>query len=161
MTGTETRTAAVDYGRRRIGLAVADPLGITARGLETVKRDADLAAAARAVAAALTAETVGQILVGLPLHASGDESEMSAEARRFGALLQPLGDWRLGFLDETLTTWEAEEAVKARGISRREAKKSGLLDREAAIAMLRGWLREGQQWPLEGPPDANSGPEQP
>jgi putative Holliday junction resolvase len=143
------RTAAVDYGRRRIGLAVADPLGITVRGLDTIDIGQDPAQAAERVAAALAPEEVDRVLVGLPLHASGDESEMSAEARAFGAALARLGNWRVGYLDETLTTWEAEEAVKARGVRLREAKKSGLLDREAAIAMLRGWLREGQEWPSE------------
>ncbi len=143
------RTAAVDYGRRRIGLAVADPLGITVRGLETVERGPDLAAAARRVAEALAAEGADRVLVGLPLHASGDESEMSAEARRFAVELASASGLEIGFLDETLTTWEAEEAIKARGIRLREAKKSGLLDREAAIAMLRGWLRDGEKWPSE------------
>ena len=155
------RTAAIDYGRRRIGLAVADPLGITVRGLDTLERGPDLAAAAREVAAALASEQVGRVLVGLPLHASGDESEMSAEARAFGDALAPLGDWEIAFLDETLTTWEAEESVKARGIRLRDAKKSGLLDQAAAIAMLRGWLRDGQKWPSErdsGPEDANAEP---
>ena len=144
------RTAAVDYGRRRIGLAVADPLGITVRGLETVDRVEDPADGARRVTAALAAEQVTQVLVGLPLHASGDESEMSAEARRFGALLAEQSGLRVGFVDETLTTWEAEEAVKARGIRLRDAKKSGLLDQQAAVAMLRGWLRDGEKWPSDG-----------
>lgn len=150
------RTAAVDYGRRRIGLAVADPLGITVRGLDTVEHGASLEEAARRVAAVLAPEEVGRILVGLPLHASGDESEMSSAARAFGAALARLGSWDVGFLDETLTTWEAEEAVKSRGIPLREAKKSGLLDREAAVAMLRGWLRDGQKWDsggVSGPPE--------
>ena len=144
------RTAAVDYGRRRIGLAVADPLGITVRGLETIERVEDPDDGARRVAAALAAEQVTRILVGLPLHASGEESEMSAEARRFGALLAQHSGLPVGFVDETLTTWEAEEAVKARGIKLREAKQSGLLDQQAAVAMLRGWLREGEKWPSDG-----------
>ena len=85
---------------------------------------------------------------------------MSGEARAFGAALAPLGDWEVGYLDETLTTWEAEEAVKSRGIQLREAKKSGLLDREAAVAMLRGWLRDGQKWTdgsEEAPPEPPAG----
>ncbi|MDF1701675.1 MAG: Holliday junction resolvase RuvX [Planctomycetota bacterium] len=143
------RTAAVDYGRRRIGLAVADPLGITVRGLETIDRVEDPADGARRTAAALRAEQVTRILVGLPLHASGDESEMSAEARIFGALLATESGLPVAVLDETLTTWEAEEAVRARGIKLREAKQSGLLDQQAAVAMLRGWLRDGEQWPSE------------
>lgn len=144
------RTAAVDYGRRRIGLAVADPLGITVRGLETLDRVEDPGDGARRTAAALATEGVTRVLVGLPLHASGDESEISAEARRFGALLAEASDLPVAFLDETLTTWEAEEAVRARGIPLREAKKRGLLDQQAAVAMLRGWLREGQKWPSDG-----------
>ncbi len=144
------RTAAVDYGRRRIGLAVADPLGITVRGLETVDRVEDPDDGARRTAAALQAEGVTRVLVGLPLHASGDESEMSAEARRFGAALAAAAGLPVAFLDETLTTWEAEEAVKARGVKLREAKQSGLLDQQAAVAMLRGWLRDGQEWPSDG-----------
>ena len=144
------RTAAVDYGRRRIGLAVADPLGITVRGLETIDRVEDPADGARRAAAALAAEQVTRVLVGLPLHASGEESEMSAEARRFGARLAEESGLPVAFVDETLTTWEAEEAVKARGIPLREAKQSGLLDQQAAVAMLRGWLREGEPWPSDG-----------
>lgn len=144
------RTAAVDYGRRRIGLAVADPLGITVRGLETLAGVEDPADGAQRAADALRAEQVTRVLVGLPLHASGDESEMSREARRFGAHLAEASGLPVGFVDETLTTWEAEEAVKARGVKLREAKQSGLLDQQAAVAMLRGWLRDGEKWPSDG-----------
>ncbi len=153
------RTAAVDYGRRRIGLAVADPLGITVRGLETVERGPDLAAAARAVAEALAAEGVDRVLVGLPLHASGDESEISAEARIFGAQLGAALEPDLGraveFVDETLTTWEAQEVVRARGIPLRKAKKDGLLDQEAARCLLRSWLRETEK---QGSDDEDGAP---
>jgi len=143
------RTGAADYGRRRIGLAVADPLGITVRGLTTVERVEDPADGARRAADTLRAEAVDRVLVGLPLHHDGRESDMSREARRFGALLAEALGCPVGFVDETLTTWEAEEAVRARGIPVREAKKTGLLDQQAACAMLRGWLREGQQWPSD------------
>ncbi|MDA1195026.1 MAG: Holliday junction resolvase RuvX [Planctomycetota bacterium] len=144
------RTAAVDYGRRRIGLAVADPLGISVRGLATLEKVLDPADGARRAAAAFAAEEVGRILVGLPLYASGDESPMAVEARAFGALLAEAAGLPVGFVDETLTTWEAEEAVRARGIPLREAKQSGLLDQQAAVAILRGWLREGLEWPCDG-----------
>lgn len=149
------RAAAVDYGRRRIGLAVCDPLGITVRGLDTVDRGRDGAAAVRQVAAALTAEGVEYVVVGLPLHESGDESEMSREARAFGAELETALDGRLAdpveYVDETLTTWEAEELIRARGIPLRKAKKDGLLDREAARCLLRSWLREREK---QGPEDS-------
>jgi len=136
------RTAAVDYGRRRIGLAVSDPLGITVRGQETLERGPDLAEGARRVAAALAPEEVGSIVVGLPLHTDGRPSPMSAEAEAFGALLAEASGLPVSFLDEGLTTWEAEERLRERRVPLREAKKSGLLDREAACALLRGWLRD-------------------
>ena len=151
------RTAAVDYGRRRIGLAVCDPLGITVRGLETVTYGPDPEEGVRQVAAALRAEDVAHVIVGLPLHASGDESEISAEARVFGALLKAaLGPDLAGaieFVDETLTTWEAQEVIRARGLPLRKAKKAGLLDQEAARCLLRSWLREAEkQGPEDEPP---------
>ncbi len=148
-----TRTAAVDYGRRRIGLAVCDPLGITVRGLDTVDRGPTLDYGATLVADALREEGVEQVIVGLPLHASGDESEMSREARAFGAILGEKLGLEILFEDETLTTWEAEEAVRERGIPLRKAKVEGLLDREAARCLLRAWLREAEK---QGP-DPESG----
>ena len=78
------RVAAVDYGRRRIGLAVTDPLRITVRGLDTLVHDGDVEDAARQVAERLRAEGAVLVVVGLPLHASGESSEMSREAERFG-----------------------------------------------------------------------------
>jgi putative Holliday junction resolvase len=136
------RVAAVDYGRRRIGLAISDPLGITVRGLPTVVRDDDLEAAAAAVGAALREAEADEVVVGLPVHTDGRESAMSAETRRFAALLAAALPIPQHFSDEGDTTWEAEEAVKARGIPLRTAKQSGLLDQEAACGLLRAWLRE-------------------
>jgi putative Holliday junction resolvase len=136
------RVGAVDYGRRRIGLAVSDPLGITVTGLPTVVREGSLEDAAAAVAKVLAEREVVRVIVGLPLHADGRESEMSAEARRFGeALGRALGREVL-FVDETLTSWEAEESLRAAGRRLERARKEGEVDRRAAAALLAGWLRE-------------------
>lgn len=75
------RVAAVDYGRRRVGLAVSDALRITTRGLPTLERAAAMDEAAAQVAEVLLREQVREVVLGLPLHADGRESEMSAEAR--------------------------------------------------------------------------------
>ncbi len=136
------RFGAVDYGRRRIGLAVADPLGLTVRGLDTLHYDGDPEAAARTVAERLQAELVGTLLVGLPLHTSGEESEMSREVRRFGALLEAAVGLAIEYVDEGLTSWEAEETLKGRGRRLKDARRRGDVDKEAACALLRGWLRD-------------------
>lgn len=140
------RVAAVDYGRRRVGLAVSDPLRITTRGLPTLERAAGLEEAAQQVAAVLLREQAREVVLGLPLHADGRESEMSAEVRRFAALLEahlaPAGV-RLHLHDEGLSSWEAEEGLKAGGRDLARARREGAIDQRAALGLLRGWL-EGQ-----------------
>jgi putative Holliday junction resolvase len=136
------RLASVDFGRRRIGLAVCDPLGIAVRGLPTVVATGTEADAVAAVAKALDAEGgVERVVVGLPLHEGGRESASSAAARRFGAALGAALGREVVFFDEGLTTWEAEEDLKARGKRLRDARRSGEVDRAAAVAILRSYLR--------------------
>ena len=151
MTG---RTAAVDVGRRRVGLAVCDALGITVRGLATVEAKATPAETVLAVAAVLREEGVERVVVGLPLHADGRESESSGEARRFGAALAIALAREVVFHDEGLTSWEAEEAVKAKGGRLRDARRSGEVDRRAAIAILSSWL-QSQAAPPPAPDTAS------
>jgi putative Holliday junction resolvase len=140
------RVAAVDYGRRRVGLAISDALGITVRGLATVVRaeadDDGVAATARALAAEGLVE---RVVVGLPLHDDGRESEMSKEARGFGASLSAALGVEVVFFDEGLTSWEAEEGLKAKGKRLRDARRAGDVDREAAMALLRSYLRESSR----------------
>lgn len=135
------RVAAVDYGRRRIGLAISDPLRITTRGLTTLERGASLEQAAQAVAEVLKREQAALVVLGLPLHADGRESEMSSEARRFGALLSAAG-LHVVLHDEGLTSWEAEEGLKAGGRNLEQARRRGEIDQRAALALLRGWMAE-------------------
>jgi putative Holliday junction resolvase len=135
------RVAAVDYGRRRIGLAISDPLRITTRGLTTLERGPSVETGAAAVAIVLQREQAALVVVGLPLHADGRESEMSAEARRFAALLEAAG-LRVLLHDEGLTSWEAEEGLKGQKRSLEQARKSGAIDQRAALGLLRSWLTE-------------------
>ena len=149
------RVAAVDYGRRRVGLAVSDPLGITVRGLPTAEHAGTPETAAEAAWARLAPLGPGRVLVGLPLHASGEESEMSREARVFGEILGRLAGVPVEFVDEGLTSWAAEETLRERGRSLRRARQDGEVDREAARALLLGWLREREAAPP--PPDPGRG----
>jgi putative Holliday junction resolvase len=137
------RTAAVDYGRARVGLAVCDPLGIAVRGLPTLHlAGATPEGAVQRVAGALRAEGPVRVVVGLPLHEDGSESERSREARAFGAALGAALGVPVSFHDEGLTTWAAEEEAKARGKPLREARREGEVDRSAAVLLLRSWLAE-------------------
>ncbi len=136
------RVAAIDYGRRRIGIAVADPLGIIVRGHETITRSGSMEVAAKHTADSLAEFELRTVVVGLPLHSNGDESDMSREVRAFVALLRPLlSDIDVVLQDESLTSWSAEESLKARGVSLKEARLKGLIDQESAVCILREWLR--------------------
>jgi len=139
-----SRVAGVDYGRRRIGLAVCDPLGITVRGLATVGAGRNPEESAERVAASLLPEGVAEVVVGLPLHADGRESEMSAEARAFAARLGERLGVPVHLRDEGLSSWEAEQTLRERGVPPEKARRSGLVDQECAKGLLRAWLDAGR-----------------
>ena len=120
---------------------MCDALGITVRGLETVEAKATPVETVTAVADVLRREGVERVVVGLPLHADGGESESSAEARRFGNSLAITLARPVVFHDEGLTSWAAEEDVKAAGKRLKDARRSGEVDRRAAVAILRSWLQ--------------------
>ena len=131
------RILALDVGKRRIGIAVSDPLGITARPHSTILRNRE----AHKTIAALTRELeAGKILIGLPLHLSGVEGEQARDARTFGkeleALVYPLP---VEYHDERLTTVEAKELLNS---GRKKAKSKEEIDAVAAALILQTYLRE-------------------
>ncbi len=138
-----TVVAALDYGRRRIGLAISDPMGITARGLPTIEGGPTPIEAAKRVAEAIRGAGIDRLVIGLPLHANGDESEISREARIFGTEILNLLPLDVVYHDETLTSWEAEQALKKRRIDLQQARREGLIDQEAARGLLLSYLRQG------------------
>jgi putative pre-16S rRNA nuclease len=131
------RILAIDYGRRKIGLAISDELGITARPLVTilrVNRPTDL----RRLARICLEHSVGRIIVGHPLHLSGGAGEMAAEAERFAARLRKETGIETELVDERLTSWEAERAMAESPSSRRRKRQA--LDDIAAAVLLREYL---------------------
>jgi len=136
------RLLAVDYGRKRIGLALSDELGLTAQPLTTITRSNrrdDL----RRLREICREHGVTNILVGKPIHLSGEDSEMSAEAARFAARLEKLLGIPVELVDERLTSWEAEQAVLARKPS--SSRRQQPLDAIAAAILLRDYLRRARE----------------
>jgi putative holliday junction resolvase len=131
------RILALDLGKKRIGLALSDPLGITAQGLPTLQRTnmrQDLAALAGVIAE----REVAVILMGNPVHMSGRESRQSAYTREFAARLAEHTGLEVRFWDERLTTVEAERVLRSSGIS--IAKRAKAVDRLAAQILLESYL---------------------
>jgi len=134
------RILALDVGKKRIGLALSDPLGITAQGLPTLQRTTireDLAALEN-----LTREhQVKLILMGHPLHMSGRESTKSAYTRELAERLAARTGLEVRLWDERLTTVEAERVLKQSGIS--IEKRARAVDRLSAVILLGSYLDSG------------------
>ncbi len=128
---------ALDVGKRRIGLAVSDELGITAQGIETLERTRirDDIRALRDLAARWNVKT---LLVGRPLHMSGSESRQSEYTREFAERLGKDLDLPVIYWDERLTSVEAERALRDTGAKLEQRKKS--VDRLAAVLLLESYL---------------------
>jgi putative holliday junction resolvase len=131
------RVLALDLGKRRIGLALSDELGITAQGLETLERSnirEDLARLAQLA----SEKNVALILVGNPLHMSGREGRQAEYARDFAERLQAATGLPIEFRDERLTTVEAQRVLRQSGISIQKRAKA--VDRLAAVILLESYL---------------------
>lgn len=131
------RVLALDVGRKRIGLAVSDELGITAQGIETLHRTRirDDIAALDAIAKHWNA---GMLLVGQPLHMSGSPSRQSEYTQEFAERLREHLELPVVFWDERLTTVEAERMLRDSGASLEQKKRS--VDRLAAVLLLESYL---------------------
>jgi putative Holliday junction resolvase len=127
---------AIDYGRKRIGLALSDELGLTARPLAVLPRT-NRKNTIRFLRDLSRRHNVGLIVVGHPLHLTGEASEMSEEASRFAARLNKELGVRVELMDERLTSWQASQTISATGSSSRRGKP---LDDVAAAVLLQEYL---------------------
>lgn len=131
------RTLALDLGKRRIGLAISDELGITAQGLETLERTRIREDIDR-LAQLVSQKGVSLILMGNPLHMTGAESRQAEYARDFAARLGARTGVEVRFWDERLTTVAAQRVLKESGISIQ--KRAQAVDRLAAVILLESYL---------------------
>ncbi len=127
----------IDYGSKRIGLAVSDGLGITAQGLDTLERT-DIEEDVTILAELVSRRGVEEIVVGKPLNLDGSEGPAAEEAGEFADLLRERCGVPVRLWDERLSTAQAERAMLDAGVSRRIRKKSR--DRMAAQLILQSFM---------------------
>ena len=137
------RVLALDVGKRRIGLALSDPLGITAQGLETLERTRVRDDVTR-LAEMVSAREVRLILVGKPLHMSGNEGRQTEYVREFGDRLGAATGIPVEYWDERLTSVEANRVLRSSGIG--IEKRARAVDRLAAVILLESYLDSRQTW---------------
>ncbi len=144
-----TRILALDVGLRRIGLALSDPLRITAQGLETIARKNLRHDIWRLNQLAKQYEA-GLFLVGHPLHMSGDAGRQAHFVEEFSAKLEERTGVPVKLWDERLTTVEASRVLRSSGIS--IEKRAKAVDRLSAVLILQSYLDslpEACPWPEE------------
>jgi putative Holliday junction resolvase len=151
----------VDYGRARVGLAIADAEARLAQPLATlerINRNEDV----RRLREMVREHGVKQIIVGLPLHLDGSHGEMAEEAARFAERLRKQIGVPVEMVDERLTSWEAERLLeetqgrvfhKPGGTTAKKTqtnKANVTVDAMAAAVILKEYL-ERQESPQRGP----------
>jgi len=131
------RIVALDVGSKRIGIAVSDPLGITAQGVDTIQRQnkrRDL----EALGHVLAKYEVQEIVVGLPLRLSGAEGTQAEKMRRFAEDLRAHFGLTVHLWDERWTSTEANRLLRETDLSIK--KRGQAVDRMAAVLILQSWM---------------------
>ncbi len=131
------RILAIDYGRKRMGIAVTDPAQIIAQGLETV--------AAAEVLAFLkdyfSKEEVERIVVGEPFHDDGSPAQLAAEIDLFCAkLAKTFPEIPVSREDERYTSSLAKDFVMNSGLKKKARQEKGRVDKIAAALILESWM---------------------
>ena len=127
----------LDVGEKRIGIALSDPFGTFAQPHATLPRGREAADLAK-LAEVVHQHEVTSLVVGLPLHMSGEESAMAAKIRTFADRLGETVGLPVTYWDERLTTLEAERTLIAGGVRRKKRKQ--VVDQVAAVLILQGYL---------------------
>ncbi len=133
----DRRILALDFGSRRIGAAVSDPLGITAQPLSAIPRRGDRRDI-EAIGAIVREVDADRVLIGLPLHLSGEEGTQAKQARLFAEKIRKQLEIPVETWDERMTTAQAERHLIASGV-RREKRKE-IRDSLAAVFLLQSAL---------------------
>jgi putative Holliday junction resolvase len=136
------RILALDYGTKRVGVALSDELGWTAQPLETFERKT-LAWDVAHIAALVGSHRVERVVLGLPLQLDGREGPAVRAMREFTEKLEAGLSVPVVLWDERMTTKAAEELLIAADVSRK--KRKGIVDRIAAAILLRSYLTAKDQ----------------
>lgn len=137
---TEMRVLGLDYGSKTVGVAVSDPLGLTAQGVETIwrKQENKLRQTLARIEELISEYQVTQIVVGYPKNMNNTIGERALKSLEFKEKLEKRTGLPVVMWDERLTTVEANRTLMEAGV-RRENRKQ-YMDELAAIFILQGYL---------------------
>ena len=135
---TMGRILAIDYGKKRVGLAVTDTLRITANGLDTVPSHEVLVYLEKY----MVKEQVDTVVIGLPKQMNGEESESMQYIRPFVTGLQrKFPDLDVQYFDERFTSVLAHKAMLDGGLKKKDRQNKELVDKISATIILQGYMQ--------------------
>lgn len=132
------RIASIDYGLKRLGLAISDESQIIASSLGVLEAGQTSSETIQKILQALKSYDLEKIVIGYPLHLNGKVSFLSDEVQHFITLLQKEVSCPVLLVDERLTTLQAERSLKEGGMSRK--KRAKVIDAVSAVILLQGYL---------------------
>ncbi|MEF9945769.1 MAG: Holliday junction resolvase RuvX [Lachnospiraceae bacterium] len=134
------RSMGLDYGSKTVGVAVSDPLGFTAQGVETIHRKAEnkLRQTLARIEELIQAYEVDKLVLGFPKHMNNDIGSRAEQSLEFKEMLERRTGLEVIMWDERLTTVEAERTLIESNVRREDRKK--YVDKIAAIFILQGYL---------------------
>jgi putative Holliday junction resolvase len=140
------RILAIDYGQKRVGLAVTDPLQIIANGLDTVPT----AGVLDYLKKYLEKEPVEKMVIGLPKQMNGEESEMMKYIRPFVVALQKaFPEMEIVYVDERFTSVLAQKAMLDGGLKKKDRQNKALVDKISATIILQSYMEKPPLTPPE------------
>lgn len=135
------RALGIDFGLKRVGLAVSDRTGTLVSPYRTIERTTRDRLFDE-LTEIIVEEAIEAIVVGLPLSLDGEDTMTTRQARNFAQSLGRRTDVPIHMMDERLTSAQAEEELNAANL--RGKKRKMALDSQAAVVILRSWLENGQ-----------------
>ena len=134
------RVMGLDYGSKTVGVAISDPLKVIAQPLETICRNEEnkLRKTLARITALCEEYEVETIVLGLPCNMDGSEGERAEKSREFGEMLRRRTGIAPVYVDERLTTVEADEILEESDVRKSERKK--VIDQLAACIILKEYL---------------------
>lgn len=134
------RVLGIDFGERRIGLALSDPTGTIATPLQTVPRRTGKRPPLSRLEGIARAREVSRLVVGLPLDLRGEETRWCRDVRAMGDELARRLGVPISYVDERMTSVRAERAVRNVGLKKAQREEKGRVDAAAAALILQSWL---------------------
>lgn len=135
-----SRVLCIDYGERRIGIAVSDPTRTIAQPLPTIQRRRGKRPPYSRIVQLVEEYDVESIVIGLPLDAAGDEGEAAAATREFGEALRGRTGLVVSYLDERFSSARAQRELTRLELPATARREKGRVDAMAALLLLQSYL---------------------